>query len=365
MVDLTANYENNLTKLIIKTIDDKPITSVSRGEGVTHKIVKEVIAHHLRKKIDVCKFLPSPAQGWRCSMDYYSYTNRGYITLCPIEWIFAENVIRQVDVEKRYKKTKTQVAFIADISVLKSRSDKPPFDFTNYEGATNSMKSMGPREVMKNLTTVIIEITDTSKSKLKKMLRIIDSPVDYFEIYPGLIDVSSLFEADRCLRNVKCSGFFRNAERITKLSFCASNFYVHASLSTMWVDQKLKRDVDSKSYMEKGTYVIQFCKETKEFKLIITTRDGKLVNPSSKRYANFPIDEKAKTENYTWHYTEDFKGYWCAEFKEILQEVFLEAFRNHFNKLMHVQKNNKNYYLLYMRDNEINLPNFTFKRNVW
>ena len=53
------------------------------------------------------------------------------------------------------------------------------------------------------------------------------------------------------------------------------------------------------------------------------------------------------------------------DFKEILQEVFLEAFRNHFNKLMHVQKNNKNYYLLYMRDNEINLPNFTFKRNVW
>ena len=35
------------------------------------------------------------------------------------------------------------------------------------------------------------------------------------------------------------------------------------------------------------------------------------------------------------------------------------------DKLMHVQKNNKNYYLLYMRDNEINLPNFTFKRHVW
>ena len=71
-----------------------------------------------------------------------------------------------------------------------------------------------------------------------------------------------------------------------------------------------------------------------------------------------------KTDNYTWFYTEDFKGYWCGEFKEILQEVFLEAFRKHFHSLVRVKKNNENYFLLFMKNHEVSKDWF-FKEKVW
>jgi len=334
MVDLTENHEVNLKF----DVDYKSTT-----EGQTHLSVKKIIAGYLANNKNIFK---------KRSPSNYNTYDTGYgdsrcCATCTLSDIFASHTIKSVAVEKRYSKTKEHGAMIVDISVEKSYIYKPQNE------------------------TVLIEITDSSKAKIKKMLRIIDGPFDYFEVYPDLISASCLLNGKSWI-DIRCSGFFKNAKRISKLSFCAANYYIHSNLSTMWFNQKVTgTQGDSKrKELEKGNYVIQFCEETKEFILLLydNLNIENIVDPSFRRwgkkryYPGFNI--KTKTDNYTWFYTEDFKNYWCGEFKEILQEVFLEAFRKHFLSLVRVKKNNKNYFQLFMRNHEVS-KDCLFKEKVW